>query len=70
MFLAHLSLWAYWCAYSIGRPLSSVRMYVCVLSTFSNIFSSETTGAWDGGTKVCSKGPGHMTKDGRHAHIW
>ena len=37
-----------------------------------NIFSSETTGPieakfhmespWDGGTKVCSKGPGHMTK--------
>ena len=46
-------------------------MYVCVLSTFSNI-SSETTGPiaakfhveppWDGGTKVCSNGTGHMTK--------
>ena len=46
-------------------------MYVCV-STFSNIFSSETTKAieakfhmespWDSGTKVCSNGPGHMTK--------
>ena len=46
-------------------------MYVGV-STFSNIFSSETTGPieakfhleppWDGGTKVCSNGPGHMTK--------
>ena len=46
-------------------------VYVCV-STFSNIFSSETTGSikakfhvespWDGGTKVCSNGPGHMTK--------
>ena len=46
-------------------------MCVCV-STFSNIFSSETTGPvkvkfhmeppWDGGTKVCSTGPGHMTK--------
>ena len=52
--------------------MSSVRMYVCVLSTFSNIFSSETTGPietkfhmeppWDGGTNVCSNGPGHMTK--------
>ena len=41
------------------------------MSTFSNIFSSETTGPieakfrmeppWDGGTKVCSNGPGHMT---------
>ena len=46
-------------------------MCVC-MSTFSNIFSSETTGPieakfhmeppWDEGTKVCSKGPGHMTK--------
>ena len=37
-----------------------------------NIFSSETTGPieakfhieslWDGGTKVCSNGPGHMTR--------
>ena len=42
------------------------------MSTFSNIFSSETTGPieakfhmkppWNGGTKVCSNGPGHMTK--------
>ena len=42
------------------------------MSTFSNIFSSETTGLtevkfhveppWDGGTKVCSNGLGHMTK--------
>ena len=42
------------------------------VSTFSNIFSSETTGPaeakfcmeppWDGGTKVCSNGLGHMTK--------
>ena len=45
---------------------------VCCMSTFSNIFSSETTGpieakfhmqpSWDGGMKVCSNGPGHMTK--------
>ena len=49
------------------RPLSSVRP-----STFSNIFSSETAGPikakfyveppWEGGTKVCINGPGHMTK--------
>ena len=44
------------------------------MSTFSNIFSSEPTESiaieaklyveptWDGGTKVCSNGPGHMTK--------
>ena len=41
------------------------------MSTFSNIFSSETTGLievkfhveppWDGGTKICSNGPGHIT---------
>ena len=48
-----------------------VCMYVVCISTFSNI-SSETAGPieakfhmeppWDGGTKVCSNGPGHMTK--------
>ena len=48
-----------------------VCVYACV-STFSNIFSPETTGPieatfhveppWDGGTKVHSNGPGHMTK--------
>ena len=42
------------------------------LSTISNIFSSETTWPieakfyleppWEGGTKVCINGPGHMTK--------
>ena len=37
-------------------------------STFSNIFSSETTGLielkfpLDGRAKVCSNGPGHMNK--------
>ena len=49
-----------------------VGVYVCCMSTFSNIFFSETTGPikakfhieppWDGGTKICSNGPGHMTK--------
>ena len=44
-------------------------MYVCMCVC---IFSSETTGPikakfhmeppWGGGTKVCSKGPDHMTK--------
>ena len=48
-------------------------MYVVCMSTFSNI-SSETTGPIEAkfhmepprvrGTKVCSKGPGHMTKMG------
>ena len=48
-----------------------VGMCVCCVSTFSNIFFSETSGPieakfhmepWDGGTKVCSNGRGHMTK--------
>ena len=47
-------------------------MCVCMLSTVSNVFSSETTGPidakfhveppWDRGTKVYSNGPGHITK--------
>ena len=42
------------------------------LSTISNVFSSETAWPiktkfyveppWEGGTKVCINGPGHMTK--------
>ena len=45
-------------------------MYVC-MSSFSNIFSETTRSIeakvhveppWDGGTHVCSNGPGHMTK--------
>ena len=48
-----------------------VGVYVCCMSTFSNIFS-ETTGPieakfhmeppWDRRTKVYSNGPGHVTK--------
>ena len=63
---------AEWWAYRIGRPLSSVCMYVCSMSTFSNIFSSETTGPIkvkfhmepprDGGMKVHSTGQDHMAK--------
>ena len=47
-------------------------MYVCMLSTFSNSSSSETTeqieakfhveSPGDGGTEVCSNYTGHMTK--------
>ena len=60
-----------WWASSVGRPLSSVCVYVC-MSTFSNIFSSETTRPieakfhieppWDGWTKVRSNDSGQMTK--------
>ena len=69
-FLAHLSRRLIWWAYRIGRPLSSV--FVRRRPHSLNIFSSETTGPvkvkfhmellWDGGTKVCSNVPGHMTK--------
>ena len=55
-------------AYRIGRPPLSV----CLLSTLLNILSSETSGPiearfrmespWDGIMKICSNGPGHMTK--------
>ena len=59
-------------AYRIGRPPRRPS-YVVVRRPHSlNIFSSETTGQikvkfhmellWDRGTKVCSNGPGHMTK--------
>ena len=46
-------------------------MYVCMLSIFSNISSAATEpfeakfhmeSPWDGGKKICSNGPGHMTK--------
>ena len=57
--------------FSSPEPLCFCCPYVCV-STFSNIFSSETTGPIeakfhmepprDGGTKICSSRPGHMTK--------
>ena len=68
-FLAHLSL----IGELIVLPLSScVCVYVCCMSAFSNIFSSETTGLieakfhmeppWEWGTKVCSNGLGHMTR--------
>ena len=58
-------------AYSIPVTPASVRPWSVCPSTFSNI-SSETTGPFklkfhmetpsDPGTKVCSNGPGHMTK--------
>ena len=51
----------------VRRRPSSVRPF-----TFSNDFSSETAWPikakfyvelqWEGGTKVCINGPGHMTK--------
>ena len=53
---------------------------VCVLSTFSNIFSSETTESneskfhmkppRDGGNEMLFKWSRSYDRDGRHAHIW
>ena len=55
----------------IGYPWIRRPSSVCPF-TFSNIFSSETAWPikakfyveppWEGGTKVCINGPGHMTK--------
>ena len=69
--LCHL----YICVFSSPEPKASVvvvRPSVVRLFTFSNIFSSETARPikakfyleppWEGGTKVCIIGPGHMTK--------
>ena len=76
MFLAHLSrrLIGELIVYQSLRHPSVVRRLSSVgrPSTISNIFFSETTGPIelkfhmetpkDGVTKVCSNGPGHMTK--------
>ena len=69
-FLAHLS------RRLIGElivyPCSGVRRRRCGRPPFSNVFFSETAWPikakfyveppWEGGTKVCINGPGHMTK--------
>ena len=72
-FLAHLSprLTSELIGYPWIRHQSSSSV-VRRLFTFSNIFSSETAWPikakfyveppWEGGTKVCINGPGHMTK--------
>ena len=54
----------------VGR--SCRRRHHCRCPPFSNVFSSETAWPikakfyveppWEGGTKVCINGPGHMTK--------
>ena len=56
----------------IVYPYSGVRRRRCRCQQCLNIFSSETTWPikaklyveppWEGGTKVCINGPGHMTK--------
>ena len=53
-------------------PCSGVRRRCRGRPPFSNVFSSETARPikakfyveppWEGGTKVCINGPGHMTK--------
>ena len=66
-FLAHLSRRLI--SELIVYPSSCVRRH---RPPFSNVFSSETAWSikakfyveprWEGGTKVCINGPGHMTK--------
>ena len=78
-FLAHLSRRLI--GELIVYPCSGVRRRCCRrfrgCPPFSNVFSSETAWPidvkfyveppWEGGTKVCVNGPGHMTK---MAAIW
>ena len=55
-----------------GIPVICSRATLSCDSSYSNVFSSDTTWpikakfyvepSWKGGTKVCIKGPGHMTK--------
>ena len=69
MFLAHLSLYAHWWAYNacstVCRTSSVVRQdfktssHLKPLGQLKPIFIWTP---WDGGTKLCSNGPGHMTK--------
>ena len=71
LLLAHLSQRLIWWAYRIGRPPLTVVRHMSSSMLFKHL-SSETTGPikvkfhmellWDGGTKVCSNGPGHITK--------
>ena len=75
LLLAHLSrrligeLIVYTCS---GVRRRRCRCRRCRRPPFSNVFSSETAWPikakfdvgppWEGGTKVCINGPGHMTK--------
>ena len=57
---------------SLSYGKAVVCLSVCRVFTFSNVFSSGTTGPievkfhveppWDGGMKVCICSPGHMTE--------
>ena len=70
--LAHLSQRLIWWAYRIGRPPSSVvlRRHLSSSTLFKHLrrnhwanqsqISSGASMGW--GTKICSSGPGHMTK--------
>ena len=65
-----MSTWTYMNIKGQGHSLTLFQVHSD--STFSNFFSWETPRPieakfhmepqWDGGTKVCSSGPGHMTK--------
>ena len=78
IFLAHLSrrligeLIVYPCSGVRRRRYRRYRRCRCRRPPFSNVLSSETAWQikakfyaeppWEGGTKVCINGPGHMTK--------
>ena len=54
---------AHWYAYRIGRPLSSVVRTLSTSPPQKPIkFKFHMEPPWDGRMKVCSNGPGHMTK--------
>ena len=60
-FLAQLSRKLIWWAYRIGRiPSSSSTLFKHLL--LRNHWANQSQISYDGGTKVCSNGPGHMTK--------
>ena len=60
-FLAHLSQRLIWWAYRIGRPPSSSTLFKHLLRNCWANQSQISYGA-SGGMKVCSNGPGYMTK--------
>ena len=57
---------AYWWAYRIGWPPSSVIVHTLQTSSpqkpLGQTVKFQREPPWDGGTKVYSNGPGHMTK--------
>ena len=55
---------AHWCAYRIGRPLLSSTLFQIPSpqKPLGQSVKFHMELLWDGQMKVCSNGPGHMTK--------